>query len=80
MTKTNVTFRDVSEEALRELKMEAAREKKKLGEAVTEAIEYWVHQRKINKKKKGKFTDLKPIDFGSKSEHSSTDIDRIVYG
>ena len=80
MTNVNITIRNVKEDAIIELKAEAARERKNLGEAVTEAIEYWVHQRKINKKKKGKFTDLKPIDFGSKSEHSSTDIDRIVYG
>lgn len=80
MTTTNVTFRDVDEEALRELKTEAAREKKKLGQAVTEAIEYWVHHRRIHKKKNGKFTDLKPVNFGLGSEHSSTDIDKVVYG
>lgn len=76
----NVTIRNVKEEALQELRVEAAREKKKLGEAVSEAIEYWVHHRKIHTKKKGKFTDLKPVDFGLGSEHSSTDIDRVVYG
>ena len=80
MTKVNMSFRGVEEETMRELKAEAAKEKKKLGDALSEAVEYWIHYRKLQKKKKGKFTDLKPISFGPGSKHSSTDIDKVVYG
>ncbi|MBI5227754.1 hypothetical protein HY988_04160 [Candidatus Micrarchaeota archaeon] len=79
MTYVNITIRNVKEQALLELKAEAAREKKNLGEAVTEAIEYYVHNKKTFKKKGAKFTDLKPVDFGKGSERWSTSIDEILY-
>ena len=80
MTTVNITIRDVKEEALRELKAKAAKENKKLGVALTEAIEFWVHTGTLHKKKKSRFTDLKPINFGTGSKHSSTDIDKVLYG
>ena len=76
----NITIRSVAEDALRELKAEAAREKKKLGQAASEAFIYWAHHRKLHQKKKSRFTDLKPVHFGSGTKHSSTDIDKVLYG
>ncbi len=80
MKTVNITIRDVKEEALRELKAKAAKENKKLGVAVTEAIEFWVHAGGLHKKKKSKFTDLNPVNFGPGSEKWSTQIDEVLYG
>ena len=75
---TNVTFRNVEDEVLREFKAEAVREGKTLGEALVEALLNWLQSRQA--KKAVKFTSLKPIDFGKNSEKSSNEIDEIVYG
>jgi len=75
---TDVTFRNVEDEVLREFKAEAVREGKTLGEALAEALLNWLQSRQV--KKSVRFSSLKPIDFGKNSEKSSSEIDDVVYG
>jgi len=81
---TNVTFRNVNDNLFTEFKAEAARLKKNLGEAITEAINLWLYQkkRKLDLKKIEKdplFQSLRqPIDIKSKT--SSKTIDSELYG
>ena len=83
---TNVTFRNVNEDALTEFRAEAAKLKKNLGEAITEAIQLWL----FIKKKKLDVMSLEndplwaiienPVDFGEGTENLSQEVDKIVYG
>lgn len=77
----NASFRDVNEKLFKEFKAETAREGLKLGSALNEALRFWMEQkRKMTRKKKTGFFDLKPWDFGPGSEKSSQEIDEVVYG
>ena len=77
---TDVMFKNVDEEILREFKAEAVREGKTFGQALVEALLTWLEHRRIaTTKKKMKLSDLKPIDFGSGSEKGSIEVDKIVY-
>lgn len=81
---TNVTFRNVNDDLFTEFKAEAARLKKNMGEAISEAIDLWLHnkKRKLDIKRIEKDPLLqsirKPID--TKSKTSSKTIDKELYG
>ena len=72
-----VTVRDVDPQVFREFKADAVRNGYKLGTALTLAMEKF---RSELRRKKEKFTSLKPIHWGKGSEHSSLEIDEILYG
>ncbi len=81
---TNVTFRKVNDKVITEFRVEAARLKLNLGEAITEAIQLWLYakKRKINIysiEKDPLWLSIKePIDIGY--ETSSKTIDKELYG
>ena len=81
---TNVTFRNLNEKVINELRVEAAKLKINLGEAVTEAIKLWLHtkKRKINIYSMQKdplwLSINEPFDVGY--ETSSKTIDKELYG
>ncbi len=81
---TNVTFKKVDDNLFTEFKSEAARLKKNLGEAITEAIYLWLHHKKRrldirNIEKDPVLQSLqKPID--TKFKTSSKTIDEELYG
>lgn len=77
----DVTFKNVDERVLREFKAEAVRESKKFGNALVEAIQFWLANKKtLSLKKKMKLSDIKPTSFGPGSENGSIEVDKIVYG
>jgi len=74
----NITIRNLQESTFRKLKAKAAEEDMKIGDALTQAIELWVKTQ--SKRPKGKFTDIPTFNWGKGTEHSSTEIDKILYG
>ena len=80
---TNVTFRNVNDNLFTEFKAEAARLKKNLGEAISEAINLWLYQKKhkldIKKLEKDPLLQSlrQPIEIKSKT--SSKTIDSELY-
>ena len=81
---TNITFRNVNDTLFTEFKAETARLKKNMGEAISEAIDLWLHykKRKLDIKKVEKDPLMKsiqnPIDLKIKT--SSKTIDKELYG
>lgn len=75
----NVSIRGLNDTLFKELKAEAAREGLSIGQAISLAVSGWLASKHSNKNKL-RFLDLKPIDFGPGSEHSSEDIDKVLYG
>ena len=78
MTCMNITIRDINENSFRKLKAKAAEENMKIGNAVTQAIEAWLQARE--RKQKGKLGSIKITTWGKGSEHSSAEVDKILYG
>lgn len=76
----NVSFRDVDEDAFREFKVVIARLGLKAGVAVSEAFRMFSASLEHKKKKKVSFLSLKPVDWGSGTEKSSSEIDEVLYG
>lgn len=76
---TDVTFRKVDEEILRNFKAEAVRENKTFGEALVEALKLWLEHKLPMRKKMAKLTDIKPVDFGPGTENLSKQIDEMLY-
>lgn len=74
----NITIRNLHERTFRSLKAKAAEEDMKLGDALTQAIELWVKTR--SRKPKGRLTDIPTFGWGKGTEHSSTEIDKVLYG
>ena len=74
----NTTIRNLDERAFRTLKARAALEGMTIGDAVSEAIRTWVANRDAAKRT-GSLRDLEPRSWGPGTEHSSEEIDRIVY-
>ncbi len=72
-----ITVRDVDPDVFREFKADATRRGFKLGSALTFAM---VKFRSELKKKKDKFTILKPTPWGKGTEHLSEEVDKILYG
>lgn len=74
----NISVRDVNAEAFKKFKMHAIKHGLNIGSALNEALNFWVDA-KEQKKRKLRFLELKPIDFGKNSENSSIEIDKMIY-
>ena len=74
----NITIRNLQEAIFRRFKARAAEENMKLGDALTQAMEMWL--RRKDKVQKSKFTDIPTFSWGKGTEHSSSDIDKVLYG
>lgn len=72
-----VTIKNVDENTFREFKAVAVRRGVKLGAALTLAMEKFKGELL---KKKDKFTNIKPINWGNGTEHLSEQVDKILSG
>ena len=75
----DTTIRNIDEGAYRALKAWAAHHDMSIGEALSEMIRAHV-SRPDPWRKSGTLLDLPQLDFGKGSEHTSDEIDAIVYG
>ncbi len=75
MKKTQITVKEVDEEAFRKLKAFAARGKITVGAALSLAIDKLLSQAK----KKRDLAELAPTDWGAGSEFLSEQIDEAIY-
>jgi len=71
-----ITIRDVDPKAFKEFKAASVARGLRLGTAVTLAMEKF----RSEIQKKHKFTEIKPISWGSGTETASEDVDKILYG
>ncbi|MBU6392251.1 MAG: hypothetical protein KGI00_02165 [Candidatus Micrarchaeota archaeon] len=74
----DITIRGLQDAVFRKFKAKAAEEDMRLGDALTQAIELWLKGR--NKRPKGRLSDISITNWGKGTEHSSTEVDKIVYG
>jgi hypothetical protein len=72
-----LSVRDVNEKVFRTFKAHAVRQGVNVGKALTLAMEHWVEEEKGSTKS---FLDLKPVHWGKGTEHSSEEIDKVLYG
>ena len=77
MKRTQITVKEVNEDAFRKLKAFAVRGKITVGAALTLAIESLLSQ---TKKKKKDLGELKAADWGSGTEYLSEQLDETIYG
>ena len=70
-----IAIRDVDQDTFQEFKATAVRRGLKIGQALTLAMENFMSQQK-----RGKFTSLKPTDWGKGTENISQEVDKILYG
>jgi len=70
-----LSIKNVDERIFREFKAKTVHEGIRVGDAITRAMELWVER----KEKKLRFLDLKPTDWGEGTEHTSEEIDEILY-
>lgn len=71
-----LSVRDVDAETFKEFKAQAVKERMTLGRALTFAMQHWMEEEET----KTSFLDLKPTDWGKGTEHSSDEVDAILYG
>ncbi|MGQ4915983.1 MAG: hypothetical protein ACP6IU_14725 [Candidatus Asgardarchaeia archaeon] len=79
----SITIRGVDERLYREFKIEAVKQGLKIGEALNEAIRYWLKQKRKMRKKVSKRDPLwdiieHPIDWGAETDASR--VDKELYG
>ncbi|MEM3506205.1 MAG: hypothetical protein QW589_04815 [Candidatus Bathyarchaeia archaeon] len=74
----NITVRGVDEAIFKKFKVKAIEEGMKIGEALTQAMEIWIKQ--ITTKRRLSILEIKPFDWGEKTEKASKEIDQILYG
>ena len=74
---TQVTVRDVDSDVFREFKAVAVKRGMKLGTALTIAMEKFKSELGT---KKQRFTALQPVSWGKGTEHTSEQVDDILYG
>ncbi|HLE96735.1 MAG TPA: ribbon-helix-helix domain-containing protein [Candidatus Thermoplasmatota archaeon] len=75
----DTTIRNLDEDAYRAIKAHAALRGKTVGEAVSEAIRAYVAATPPFPKS-GSLKDIVPEHWGPGTEHTSEEIDEIVYG
>jgi len=75
----NLVVRNVDDVVFRKFKVKAVEEDLNLGHALNQAMIVWVNLA-ARRKKRAPLLDFKPFDFGKGSEHTSEQIDAIVYG
>ena len=74
----NITIRNLQETIFRKFKAKAANEGIKLGDALAQAMEAWASRGSV--KPKGRLSDVKPFNWGRGTEHTSSEVDSILYG
>lgn len=74
----NITIRNLQESIFRRFKAKAVEENMKLGDALTQAMESWLKERR--EKPRAKLSNLPSTDWGPGTEKSSQEIDKILYG
>lgn len=75
----DTTIRNIDEEAYRRLRTYAAHEGKSIGEALSELVLRHVELPQ-RRRPKVSFWDLRPTGWGPGTEHTSEEVDKIVYG
>lgn len=75
----NTTIRNLDEEVYRELKARAARSGRTIGEAVNEAVRFYLAVPSPYDRR-GSLFDLVPETYPKGSERLSEEIDQVVYG
>ncbi len=71
-----ITVRNVDEELFKEFKVEAVKEGIPIGKALNMAMVQWISQ---HKKPRKSLLDYKPTSWGKSTEHTSEEIDAILY-
>ncbi len=74
----DVTIRNLDEEAYRRLKARAALEGIAIGAAITQAIEFWLKDKKAERGGVS-LMDMKPEPFGKKNSRLSEEMDEILH-
>ena len=74
----NVSTRGVNDHVFQKFKSEIIRQRLKVGEGLNQAMLCWLKHRTAVKKRL-KISDLKPKDFGVKTD-AAQDLDKILYG
>ncbi|MBI2583150.1 MAG: hypothetical protein HYW25_00650 [Candidatus Aenigmarchaeota archaeon] len=72
-----LSVRNVAKKTFKEFKARTVEEGVPVGTALTLAMEEWLERRNTKRKK---YLELKPWDWGTGTERTSKDIDKIVYG
>lgn len=75
----NITIRGLQESIFRKFKAKAVEEDMKLGDALSQAMEAWLKKGKAQKPQ-GKLSNIPITHWGKGTEHSSHEIDTIIYG
>ena len=75
----DTTIRNIDDRAYRELKARAALTGKTIGEAINEAIRYYLSRPEAPARHKS-LRDFPPEEYPEGNERLSEEIDRIVYG
>ncbi len=75
----DTTIRNLDEEVYRELKARAARSGRTIGEAVNEAVRFYLAVPSPHGRR-GSLFDLEPEAYPQGSERLSEEIDEVVYG
>jgi plasmid stability protein len=75
----DTTIRNLDEDAYRELKAHAARSGRTIGEAINEAMRFYLAVPSPFARR-GSLFDLKPERYPQGSEGLSEEIDQVVYG
>lgn len=73
---TQITVKEVNEQAFRDLKSFAVKNNMNVGAALSLAIESWLTSMKG---KKDTLSQLKPINWGKGTERLSEEIDSVIY-
>ena len=75
----NITIRELDGEVYREFRAEALKLGLKVGDAMTQALDYWLKHRQ-QKKARRSLLDFKAYDWGEGTENASREIDETLYG
>lgn len=74
----NATIRNIDGKLYLELKARAAREGRTIGAVLNDAIRSYLGGTRRGRRKT-RFLDLEPVDFGPGNERLSEEIDEVVY-
>ncbi|MEK6888524.1 MAG: hypothetical protein AABW80_00265 [Nanoarchaeota archaeon] len=81
MESTFIAVRDVEAETFRRFKAMSVKERLKLGDALTIAMNKLIEEKEVGKKKNVKhLMALKPFSFGKGNEKLSKEVDKVLYG
>ena len=75
----DTTIRNIDEAAYQRLRVWAAHHDLGMGEALSRLVLDHAHLPPARRRKGVSFWDIKPTDWGPGTEHTSEEVDRIVY-